>query len=449
MTTSNFDFTLATQNAKALTKAGGCGYDLFATKRARGVVMAAALFGFQAAQAAVTSAFDGNWFDPSSAGQGFIFETFPNDKGELTLFAFHASYDEKGLPTFFIASGELTNRPMNLDLLQPTLGRQIAPGVFEAPRFLPVGKLALNFRDCAGATATVTFATKPSVLGDAPQSKVRVGTGSFRLQRLGASLQAKRCTGGVSDNTFPGEQAVGFEQFLTTPTFGARAVFEKRPDATEFRLEFRDLPVGSYQLTVADVPLRTFNAVPFGAGTKAEVKFRSPESVGFSTLLDFDAPGQQFLVRGTEPNTASVNDGFTLTDVLVPLGNTNATSPSSSPIRVNERFGAAQLRGLVSAPISGSSADLLLDTQFDRSPGLDEFKVSLEGADAGVFDVVVNGQRRGQITVATRQDKRAAGEVFFRSPVTVGSYPLDFDPRGAVLEIKRNGNLEYGVTLRK
>lgn len=412
-----------------------------------------ASFSTNDANAALTSAFDGNWYDPATIGQGFIFETYADANGELSLVAIHLSYDAAGRPTFYTAAGAVTPGAMSLPLLMPFAGRQISPGVFEPPQFVPAGKLELSFDNCNLANARVQLDSagstqasgKNSSPGQAstPVAKVRVGTGSFKLQRLGASTQAKRCTGGLSDNTFAGVSAVGFEQFINTPQFGARAVFEKRPDASDFRLELRDLPVGSYSLTLPNNSVTQFNALPFGTSTKAEIHFRSPAIINFAPLLDFDVVGKEFLVQGTDRNNKDIRQGVSLTAALSPIGYTNG--PASAELSVNERFTLAQVRGQATS----ASSSFILDTKFDRSTSSEEFKISVEGAAPGNYDVYIDNVRRASITIKFQPDLRAAGEVFFRSPVTVGSYPLDFDPRGVSLELRRGGIVEFGANLRQ
>ncbi len=397
------------------------------------------------AHAAVTSAFDGNWYDPATIGQGFIFETYPGEKGELSIIVVYFSYDTEGRPTFFTATGPVTEGSMSLPLLMPITGRQISPGVFEPPRFAPTGKLELNFDNCNVASAVVQFDSSGNNQGitSGPVAKIRVGTGSFKLQRLGGSIQAKRCTGGISDNTFAGDAAVGFEQFINTPQFGARAVFEKRPDASDFRLEFRDLPVGSYSLALPNESVKQFNALPFGTSTKAKVHFRSPALDQFAPLLSFDVSGKSFTVQGIDRNNKDIRQIFSLTSELSPLGLTNGTA--SAELSVNERFNLAQVRGQATA----ASASFILDTQYDRSATSEEFKISVEGAEPGMYDVYIDNVRRAPVNIKNQPDLRASGEVFFRSPVTVGSYPLDFDPRGVSVELRRGGIIEFGATLRQ
>ncbi len=417
------------------------------TPRTALLALAFSLAGFVAnqAHAAVTSAFDGNWYDPATTGQGFIFETYPGTRGQLTLVVIYLSYDADGRPTFFTAAGAVTEAPMSLSLLRPIVGRQISPGIFEPPRFEAAGKLELSFDDCNVAKAVVQINSSGNSEGTTltPVAKIRVGTGSFKLQRLGVSSQAKRCTGGISDNTFVGETPVGFEQFINTPQFGARAVFEKRPDASDFRLEFRDLPVGSYSLTLPNNDTQQFDALPFGNSTKAEVHYRSPALANFAPLLNFDVAGKTFDVQGIDRNNREIRQNFSLTSELSPLGLTNGVP--STELSVNERFTLTQVRGEATNANSG----FILDTRYNRSSTTEEFKISVEGAEPGTYDIFIDNVRHAAIKIKSQPDLRAAGDVYFRSPVTVGSYPLDFDPLGVSLELRRGGITEFGATLRK
>ena len=220
-------------------------------------------------------------------------------------------------------------------------------------------------------------------------------------------------------------------------------MFEKRPDASDFRLEFRDLPVGSYSLTLPNEGIKQFSALPFGNSTKAEVHYRSPQLVNFASLLDFDVLGKRFLVQGTDRDNKDIRQSFNLTDDLVPLGLTNG--PAGTNLSVNERFTLAQVRGQATS----ANSNFILNTQYSRSSTAEEFKIFVEGAEPGDYEVYVDNVRRASMKIKSQPDLRAAGEVYFRSPVTVGSYPLDFDPLGISLELRRGGVIEFGATLRK
>ena len=411
-------------------------------------IACAGLLSLSTAWGAVTSAFDGNWFDPVTAGQGFTFETYPDAEGKLTLVVIHFTYDSEGRPTFFTASAPVAPGRMTMDLLRPVLGSQTEPGVFGAPQFIKTGKIELDFQGCRGADAKVTF-DNPSVGGyeilpgkGGVVGKVRVGTGSFRLQRLGASVQVKRCTGGISDDKAVGQRPVGFDQVIVRPRYGVRAIFAQRPDASDFRLEFRDLPVGSYRVLLDGRVISTFGSVPFGDSTRGEARFRSPQLPEITELLDFEPSGRIFELRGQGANVG-ITDNFTTTTGLFEIGVT-ATPSSNLPVATSSQsFGVLQLRG----QLSGAQAGFLLNSQFERSGGVEEFKLYVEGAPVGLYDVHINGLRKGYLEMYLRSDSSTRGEIYFRTPNTVDSYPLDFNHVGATVEFYRDGVLEFGTTL--
>ena len=411
-------------------------------------IACAGLLGLSNAWAAVTSAFDGNWFDPVTAGQGFTFETYPDAEGKLTLVVIHFTYDSEGRPTFFTGSAPLVNGPITMDLLRPVLGPQSQPGVFGEPQIVKTGKIELDFQGCRGANAKVTFddprtggyavlPEKGGVIG-----KVRVGTGSFRLQRLGVSVQVKRCTGGVIDDKPVGQRPVGFDQVIVRPRYGVRAIYAQRPDASDFRLEFRDLPPGPYNVLVDGRAVGSFNSVPFGGSTRGEARFRSPQLPEITRLLDFEPSGRTFEVRGQGGNSG-ITDNFTTTTGLFEIGVT-ATPPVSLPVETSlQSFGVLQLRG----QLSGAQDGFLLNSQFERAGGVEEFKLYAEGAPVGLYDVHINGLRRGYLEMFLRSDGTTRGEIYFRKPSTVDSYPLEFNHVGATVEFYRDGVLEFGTTL--
>ncbi|MBB5206898.1 hypothetical protein [Chiayiivirga flava] len=98
--------------------------------------------------------------------------------------------------------------------------------------------------------------------------------------------------------------------------------------------------------------------------------------------------------------------------------NTAATATRSAEFLVN--------RGAYPA----ASARVRFEDRSDRS----EFSVELEDLPAGSYTLRVDDVVRGSITVAPIA-RGTEGELEFRSPVEPGKVLLDFDPRGAIVEI--------------
>ncbi|NJR44322.1 hypothetical protein HC761_02570 [bacterium] len=66
-----------------------------------------------------------------------------------------------------------------------------------------------------------------------------------------------------------------------------------------------------------------------------------------------------------------------------------------------------------------------------------ELRVQAEGVQVGNYEVYANQLRVGKLQVAQSASGNTFGEIVFRSQVSVGSYPLEFDPNGAQIELRR------------
>ncbi len=397
------------------------------------------------AMSAVTSAFDGNWYDPATNGQGFIFETNTREDGSVELVVVFNTYDINGRPTFYTAAGDITGDVIKMPLYRPTV-TALGPGQFSVPEFVPVGQLELLLESCIGGNVKVTFfnasgAGTDALVVDKGFSKIRVGSGSFSVRRLRPTAQLKRCTGGLIDNVLPAAAPVGFDRTIDKSTYSVRTRYVRRPDAVEFVLEFFDLPVGSYNLAVQDVLVTSFQADASGSGTRGEVRFRSPE-IPFARDLDFDPLNQEYEVinaNGVLPFREKFKVDFVPEVIDTNIGFTQGTTPANVTLSSPEAFSLNQIAGAA----TGASANFKLSTVFNRAIGFQEFRVRVDGAQPGTYQVLVNGDRRGEFQVIGLPRGRTGGEISFRSPVSLGSALLDFDPRGATVELIRGGVTEY------
>ncbi|GAB4197101.1 MAG: hypothetical protein Tsb002_30920 [Wenzhouxiangellaceae bacterium] len=89
---------------------------------------------------------------------------------------------------------------------------------------------------------------------------------------------------------------------------------------------------------------------------------------------------------------------------------------------------------------TGLDSDASGDAEFEERPNRTEFKVEVEDLDVGVYELFVDGVKRADIDVTT-DNNGTQGEVEFRSPVEPGKILLDFDPRGALLEVSQGGDV--------
>lgn len=165
------------------------------------------------------------------------------------------------------------------------------------------------------------------------------------------------------------------------------------------------LPSADYTLRVGGIPEATFSTT---AGGTATLRF---QSAGSSAALpfDFDPRGEQIAV---DDNGVPV------------LEMTFSASGEPSGTIVDDRTGLAP-----TAAAPGGSAEARFR---QRKDGRRTFKVEIEDVPAGAYDLYVGGVLRAAITVSAGE-----GEVEFDSLASPPKLPLDFDPRGAVLDVQQ------------
>ena len=372
-----------------------------------------ALLTGSAAAVEVTGSFTGWWGQPDQENHGVIVSVSRRLDGSLQGVLYWAVYDDSGQPSWFLAQG-----PISGDTIDAQMFR------FEGPTFMQpddpnnnpgqqVGTMQVQFDDCANGN--VLFDIPPA------STNVIVGTGGFAIRRL-TNQPGTNCSGGISDNTSPVALPEEFRVFLlptgAQPNAIGKADFESRPGRSEFSVEIEDLPLGSYTLRVGGLERGSIEVVSTPGGNQGELEFRSPPEPG-KTLLNFDPRDQ--LIEILQGNTV-VLDSVAPAAGTVP-GSTTGTPPPFGDLEVD-----VDLLNLGVFP--AGSADAELEQRSNRV----DFSVEVEDVPAGAYTLRVDGVERGTIQVV---DTAAGpeGEIEFRFPVEAGKLPLDFDPRGALVEI--------------
>jgi hypothetical protein len=388
----------------------------------------------------VTSAYTGSWFDPASPGQGFLFEVIPTAEGN-DLLVYFATFDVDGVPTFLVGRGPIEGRVADLVVGRPVLPPNAQPidGMFPTPDFVVAGTVRVQFDDCGAATADFEIRPRPGV-APSVQSKIRVGTGSLRLQRAAPmTVQAKRCTGGVVDDLLPADLPVGFERFYTGTVVDARVYYQRRPERAELEFDLRALPAGQYQLKIGTRAPRRFAVLPNERGTRARLRYSSPATAQ-TALLDFEPRGALIQVLD---DRGRLVDQFFLPGRLNPLD----VRPSGMPVH----FGEWSLqREYTATELQGATANLrapeafLLTVDYEAAGEVAELELAVDADEPAAYDVVVDGKRQGTVYVAQRNNGVVAGSARFRRPSTAGSYPLEFDPRGKQILFVQNNQVVFG-----
>lgn len=162
-------------------------------------------------------------------------------------------------------------------------------------------------------------------------------------------------------------------------------------------------PSAPHTLVVGGIAEATFASSPAG---RATVRFQSS---GSGLPLDFDPRGEVVQVE---------DNGVDVLEMVF-----SGTGEPSGTI-VDERTG---LTPTASAP--GGKAEGRFR---QRSDGRRTFKVEIEDVADGAYDLYVGGTLRASISVAAGE-----GEVEFDSAASPPKLPLDFDPRGALVDVQQ------------
>lgn len=383
------------------------------------LIAAAALFAMTAgtAQAVeVTGSFTGWWNQPDQQNHGVLVSVTELPSGERFAVFYWANFDDQGKPAWLYGEGQILGDTVQADLYQfegVTFMQSNDPNLNAGKK---IGSMQVQFNDC----------NQGDVSYNAPE--VIVGTGGapqqFKIERL-TNQPGVICTGGISDNTRPNALPEVFRVFLVPPT-GApvpgatgKADFESRAGLAEFSVEIEDLPLGDYTLQIGGVVKATITVSSTPTGNEGEIEFRSPADPS-RPLLTFDPRDQliEILNAGNQVMLAT----------LAPATGEVPGSTEGSP----PPFGDEEIEIDFDNP--GVIATAYGSAELERESNRVDFDVDIEDLPVGEYGLRVDGTERARIQVIDTPSG-PEGEASFRFPAESGKQPLDFDPRGALIEI--------------
>jgi len=384
-----------------------------------GVMLILAMFTSQAGALEVTGSFTGWWGQPDQENHGVIVSVSQLPNGEKTAVLYWANYDNEGNPSWLLAQGNIQGDTIEADLYQfddVTFMQPDDPNVNSGEL---VGSMQVQFSNCI--EGDVAFDT-PNII---------VGTGGFRIARL-TNQPGTNCSGGVSDNTPPTSLPEEFRvQLVSTGVISGasgKADFESRPGRTDFSVEVEDLPPGTYSLNIGGISRGSITVVDTVNGPEGEIEFRSPPEPG-KELLDFDPRGQ--IIEVLQGSTV-VLESIAPDSGDIPGGDQGNPPP----------FGDSEIDvSLVNAGVFPAGSG---DAEFEQESNRVDFDVEIEDVPAGGYTLAVGGVERGTIQVVDTVNG-PEGELEFRFPAEPGKLPLDFDPRGQLIEVSDASGLVFSV----
>jgi hypothetical protein len=184
-----------------------------------------------------------------------------------------------------------------------------------------------------------------------------------------------------------------------------------------FSVEVENVPDGDYDLLVDGATVAQIVVSSGAEGSKGEVEFTTGEDNADELPLNFDPAGKILTV--SQSGTVFFQGVFT-PDTDSGLGTPKPEAASESEESITS---------------TGLDTDGKAKAKYRvDDKGRHRFSVEVEDVPAGAYSLVVAGTVRGGIRVVSTGDG-AEGELEFTSNAERGKRPLNFDPRGQLVEI--------------
>lgn len=202
-----------------------------------------------------------------------------------------------------------------------------------------------------------------------------------------------------------------------------------------FSVELEDVPAGSYEFLADGASQGFINVMASGNETAGEIEFTSHLDDTNELPLNFNPTSAIFTIQQSNvvffqgalvlANPSSIKSGGKSghnSGRGKNGGNNNATN--QPPVEIRENLLST---GLV--PGAQGDARFEIDDQ-----GREQFRVEIENVPVGAYQVFVAGAQVGTINASSNATE-VSGEIEFSTHHDGGDMPLNFDPRGQLLEV--------------
>src|SRR6056297_579374 len=385
----------------------------------RAIALALTLTAGSVSALEVTGSFTGWWGQPEQENQGLIVSISRLPSGEKTGVVYWAHYDEFGKPSWLFAQGPIQGDTIAADVYAVDGVTFMQPDDPSNNPAREVGSMQIRFSDCVNGS--VSFQTGADV----------VGNGNFRVARL-TDQPGTNCSGGISDDRNRNDDAEEIDTPLlptgVIPGASGEAKFEATARRIEFDVEIEDVPLGEYQLLVGGELRGMITVTDTPDGPEGEIEYGSPRDDD-ELLLDFDPRDQIIeILQGSTVVLEGISDA---------TGSNPGNGDDDSP-----EFGNGEIEiDLVNSGLFPAGSG---DAEFEQESDRVDFEVEIEDVPVGPYALFVGGVERGTIEVVDTLNG-SEGEIEFRTPFEAGKLPLDFDPRGELIEVLDAGGLAFSA----
>jgi hypothetical protein len=274
----------------------------------------------------------------------------------------------------------------------------------------------------AGGSASVQFQSAPvsrksRLLDFDPRGKI------VEIQDVGDD---KLLTNETGDDSHPPGSSLDERANLTAtgvqPAASGHALLRERKGRLNFNVEVEDVTDGVYDLIVEGVVRGTITVL---AG-RGEIEFANPTDDIAKLPLDFDPLGK--LIQIAQGSSIILTGSL-----LAPAPGVNVCTPAET---------ASVFSNVGPDPDASGDARLRIGDDCRR-----DFRVEAEDLPVGPYELVVAGTVRGTINVAVQPDASVQGEIEFSSdPDDPDELPLNFDPTGAIIEVRQGATVFLSTT---
>jgi hypothetical protein len=401
----------------------------------------------------VTRHFSGIWDQVDQEAQGLAIQVVEQFDDSRKSVAYWYTYGADRKTAWFVGTGDLVENRIELELFESDDVGFMQDNDAGSDSVESIGSMVIVFESCDGGS--VTFDT----------SDDEVGSGSFRIERL-LQIMNTHCTGGISDDMHIdgmfGEQYLALEPAREGITGEGRAKYEDFPGHMEFEVKVEDLPDGAYHLHVG---MRNRGDFTVSEG-RGEIKYASPAEDGHMPF-NFDPRGRRIEVYDDAGVVLSSFDNMMEEDDHRHHGygdGDQGWGDHDYDCDSDSHHGGGPGGGPGSGPGSGPGGghggrmpDCVEDGDYVEIevdmkstgvlPGAEgeaewemnssrvEFSVEIEDVPEGNYGLEVAGIDRGTIEAFRMHDGDVHGRITFRDPEVPGREPLDFDPRGQMIQV--------------
>jgi hypothetical protein len=195
----------------------------------------------------------------------------------------------------------------------------------------------------------------------------------------------------------------------------------------KFDVEIEDVPVGNYDVFIDGALKGVLTVVDDGVTIEGELEFSNGGDDEDELLLDFEPVGA--LIEVKQGASTFFSGSF--------AGGTTSTTPGGACTAAETKL---PLFNAGVFPAGSGDAEFKVRDDCEQ-----DFDVEIEDVPVGNYDVYVDGAFKGVLTVVNLGGD-VEGELEFGTGDDLDELPLDFDPSGALIEVKQGATVVFSRT---